>query len=229
MGASFDLAATLRLCDELGVCVALDLTQSLGVVPYCFGALSRTLRLLAACSVHKHLYGMHGTSLVFVSPALLAARGDVPALEPHAHQLAAAAVADWDARDGMTAAGYAAERAPGARRWDAGHSNGLGWAVLAASLRLVLREREDCQQRLAALSGEARRRLAALPGVATVGEAPHFFSLRCERAPELHAHLRARRVYVDLRHGGLRVAFGLYNSAVDVDTLVEVVAQWLAQ
>ncbi len=231
-GSSFDLDSTLRLCDRLGVPVVLDLTQSLGVVPYDFSAVSPALRMMAACSVHKHLYGMHGSSVCFLSEALLASSSHVSPLELHSHQLLPQITSVWDCEGGcMTDAGYPYESAvlPAARRVESGFSNNVGWAILSKSLDLVLANRDTCAAQLSALAGDARVRLKAFEGLKTVGQAPHYFSLQCVGAKELHEHLKTCRVHCDLRHGGLRIAFGLYNSRGDVDRLVEAVQQWLTR
>ena len=112
-------------------------------------------------------------------------------------------------------------------RFEAGLSNTVGLAILSKSLDFVLENVGDAAQKLDALRCRAISKLESKEAVEIRGNAPHFFSIRHPFAKEMHDFLVARKVFVDFRQGGVRVSFGLYNSAADVDRLVEEVDAFL--
>jgi kynureninase len=51
-----------------------------------------------------------------------------------------------------------------------------------------------------------------------------FVTFRTDRAGDLYSALHERNVITDFRRDRLRFGFGIYQDAVDVDRLVEVVS-----
>eukprot|EP00802_Teleaulax_amphioxeia_P021008 Tamp_21329.p1 GENE.Tamp_21329~~Tamp_21329.p1 ORF type:complete len:241 (-),score=26.85 Tamp_21329:427-1125(-) len=64
-GWALHLETISETCRQAGALLCLDLTQSLGVLP--FNGL-RVRPAVVACSVHKWLHGAHGFSLLYVDP-----------------------------------------------------------------------------------------------------------------------------------------------------------------
>jgi cysteine desulfurase / selenocysteine lyase len=217
-------AAVGALCREAGVPLLLDACQSVGQMPVDVGELG--CDMLSATG-RKFLRGPRGTGFLYVRRALIE-RLEPPLLDLHA--------ADWRP-DGS----YAIR--PDARRFENWEGNvaakiGLGVAVDYA-LDVGL---EAIRDRVRALAGELRERLAALPRVTVhdLGEelgATVTFAVEGWAAEEVGSALRERGVntslaptayaQLDLGRRGLpdlvRASPHYYNDVGELDRLLDVV------
>lgn len=204
----------LNECASRDLPVALDLTQSVGVIRYNVNSFPAALRLLMCASVHKHLMGAYGTSLCYIAPSVELC----DPLERTARQTQWDPL--WDTHGGgmKSGHGYQVTLAPNVRRFDAGLSNPVGFSVLEASLKLVLKWSDIVVEHLQSLTDAAKAGLLKL-GYEVIGDAPHFFAFSSPTIPidELSSKLKARCVYCDLRHGRIRFSVGMYNTMEHID------------
>jgi len=215
-----NLDEILSFCAQRRLFVVMDLTQSAGVLPYDVSTFPPNLDYFICCSVHKHLMGVHGTSLCYLSDSLLAMNAVEP-VERHSKQLGNA-TGTWDEHGGgLTAQGYPAPHVAKACRFDAGMSNPVGLAVLNASLELILswNRQEQCAY-LQSLSDAARQGLRKA-GYRVEGDSPHIFNFAhqegFEATRKVHQMLAENNVYTDLRHDGIRVGLGVWNGADEIE------------
>jgi selenocysteine lyase/cysteine desulfurase len=223
----FDLPALLQVCAKKKIPVFFDLTQSLGILDYNVASFPAELHFILCGSVHKHLMGMHGLSLCYVSDRFL----EDPllrhrAVERHSKQLSQSH-AVWDeCAGGMTATGYALDdRLDSAGRYDAGFSNPAGLAVVSASLELILSWGALSEYRayLTKLSGWVKEELEGL-GLLVEGDSPHILSFTSpkgfEETARIQQQLKEAQIFTDLRQSGIRVGFGCYNDQCDGERLI---------
>ena len=241
-GWSVGLQEVLIACAESDSFVILDITQAAGAMEINVSSFPSSLRYALCASDHKHLMGVHGCCCTYFSPNLNLS--DFTALDCHSKQLGNS-TGDWDlCRGGMGPSGYPiSEPAVGARRLDAGLSNPVVWAILAASLKLLLSwDRKAHTARLQHLSNLATSKLALLvdAGVVVDGDCPHIFSIRVvgddndeeesfQRTSQLHAALIEKRIFTDVRHSGIRVGVGIWNSEEDMEALVHCIADFVGK
>ena len=211
-GSLFDLVAIGRRCRSVGAALVLDLTQSLGALPFDLAAVDPDYLVAAS---YKWLLGPYSLGFLYVAPR----RQDGRPLEQN-----------WIARAGaedfrrLTA--YEPRYAVGARRFDMGERSNfallpvagaaieqlLAWGV--ANIAETLRDRTaDVAARLAPAG------IAAMP---PEKRAPHFLSVRLPGGIDdaLAERLAAAHVHVSLRGEGMRITPHLYNNDDDVDRLV---------
>ena len=219
-GARIDLGAVRRRLAEVGGALVLDLTQSLGAMPFDVGDVDPDF-MVAAC--YKWLLGPYTTGFLYVAPRH---HGGRP-LEHH-----------WFGRRGsenFSGLGYPEQFQPGARRFDMGEpSNFTLLPAAVAALDLIL---GWGVANISATAGGfaddiiARAGDLGLSAVPATVRAPHYVSLtaRTGLAPDLADRLAASRVFVSVRGGrSLRITPHVYNEAADVDRLFSVLAQALA-
>ena len=219
-GARLDLAAVRRRLAEVKGALVLDLTQSLGAMPFDVGEVDPDF-MVAAC--YKWLLGPYTTGFLYVAPRH---HGGRP-LEHH-----------WFGRAGsenFSGLGYPEEFQPGARRFDMGEPSNFALLPAAvAALDLIL---GWGVANIAATAGAFADEIIArggdlgLTAVPTKVRAPHYVGLtsRAGLAPDLADRLAASRVFVSVRGGrSLRITPHVYNEAADVDRLFSVLTQALA-
>ena len=222
-GWTLDLAAVLAQCARGGNPVLIDVTQSCGAMPLDVSTFPAGLEFMLACSVHKHLMGIHGTCVALICDKWMEL-DNVEPLERHSKQMGNASGA-WDLEEnGMGPEGYPMEPIHTAGRFDTGLSNPVGWAILAESLRVLLGwKRSEQAALLSSLTKRAKNGLKDLPNVQVLGDCPHFFAIRLESLDQtkaLHTKMWSERIRTDLRHSAIRVGVGVYNTPQDMDALV---------
>ena len=213
-GGMVDLVAVGVACRAVGAALVLDLTQSLGALPFDCAAVQPDFAI-AAC--YKWLMSPYGTGMIYVDPRYH--KGN-----PIEH--------NWINRAGSEdftrLVDYRDDFQPGARRFDMGQksnppllmgaSAGMDmlqdWGVAAISATLGAMNDEIANA--AAAIG-----LSALPKDA---RAPHFLSLSFpgDVPGDLMEKLAAAQVFVSQRSQSLRVTPHLYNDRADWEPLIAV-------
>ena len=213
-GAMIDLSAVGAAARGVGAALVLDLTQSLGALPFDLAAVAPDYIVAGA---YKWLLGPYNFGFLYAAPERQSGRP----LEQ-----------GWVTRAGSDRhhdlTDYRDEFLPGARRFDVGERGNyiavpmataaleqiLDWGVpaIAESLRPLV---EETAERAAALG---------LRPTPVAGRAPHFLGLRLAEGPPsgLAERLLAERIYVSLRGDCLRVAPHLYNRPADIERLFAV-------
>jgi selenocysteine lyase/cysteine desulfurase len=219
-GRLVDLEAVGAACRKVGAAFVLDLTQSLGALPF-------DVRLVqpdfAVAASYKWLMGPYGIGMLYAAPKHHGG-------EPIEH--------NWINRAGSedftSLADYREDFQPGARRFDMGEKSNppLLMGAAAAARMLLDWGIENIAETLGARNRDISARAVAL-GLSVPREsdrAPHFLSLRLpDAAPtDLPERLAAEQVFVSLRGRSLRVTPHLYNDDADCDRLFDVLERALA-
>tara|TARA_R110002073_G_scaffold6054_6_gene36502 strand:- start:7665 stop:8798 length:1134 start_codon:yes stop_codon:yes gene_type:complete len=210
-GGQLDLAAISDAARRQGAALVLDLTQSLGVMPFEMAAIQPDFAV-AAC--YKWMLGPYSIGALYVAPQ---------------HQQGEPLEENWIVRDRAEdfarLVDYADEYAPGARRFDMGERSGF---QLVPAANVCLQQILDwgpaeISNTLGARTAEIAEAVAPL-GLrdATPQRAPHYLCLALpETAPaDLVKRLAAHQVFVSQRGDRLRVTPHLYNDQTDLARLV---------
>ncbi|WP_150099696.1 aminotransferase class V-fold PLP-dependent enzyme [Maricaulis maris] len=212
-GGALDLAAISDAARRQGAALVLDLTQSLGVMPFDLAAIQPDFAVAAS---YKWLLGPYAMGFLYVAPH---------------HQSGEPLEQNWIVRDRAEdfarLVDYADAHAPGARRFDMGERSNFQLVPAAsASLSAMLDWGTDA---LAATLGQANRQLAdrlaplGLRGT-TPNRAPHYLSLSLpDGAPaDLTARLAAQDIYVSQRGDRMRITPHVYNDEADFQRFASV-------
>jgi len=208
-GALLDLARIGARLREVGATLALDLTQSLGAMPFDLAAVQPDVVVAAA---YKWLLGPYSIGFMHVAPPW---QHGVP-LEHN-----------WIGRLGSENFGglvrYRDDYQGGARRYDVGEPSNFALmpAAVAALEQIVAWDLGRISATLGELTRELVYRGAKLgfTAVAEARRAPHYLGLRCEGGlPEgLGERLAAQQVFVSTRGAALRITPHVYNDSADLD------------
>jgi selenocysteine lyase/cysteine desulfurase len=210
-GARNDLDALGRLCQERGVLFCVDAIQSLGCLPLDVEA-SR-IDFLAADG-HKWLLSVEGCGIFYCARRVLdllrpRAVGWRSVVDPY----------DFDS--------YRTQLRPGAARFEEGTPNTAGIFALGAAIDLLLEIGIDAiARRVLALTDRLARGLrergAEVSSPREAGEASGIVSFRLPDEPveRTVARLRAQRVFVVARRGGVRASPHFYNDEGELERLL---------
>jgi selenocysteine lyase/cysteine desulfurase len=211
-GGRLDLVRIGQVCRDLGAALVLDLTQSLGALPFDVNDVQPDF---AVAANYKWLLGPYSTGLMYVAPKW----HDGSPLEEGWIQRA-------NSRDFSSLILYSDDYDAGARRFDMGERS--NFALLPAAERAMQQILEWKIPQISEACGAMNRRLAAAAaelGFSSPAEslrAPHYLCLRRE-APipkELANVLAQERVFVSVRGSSIRVAPHLYNTVEDCERLI---------
>jgi selenocysteine lyase/cysteine desulfurase len=216
-GTWVDLVKVGARAREVGAALVVDATQSLGALPLNVEQVRPDYLVSAG---YKWLMGPYSQGYLYVAPQ---------------HREGRPVELNWIARKGSEdfarLIDYREEFQPGARRFDVGERSNF---VLVPMASAALRQLHawgvgSIQETLRELT----RRVAA--GAQGLGlevapeayRAGHLVGLRRRGgyAAEVLARLAASRIYVSVRGDNLRVAPHLYNTAEDVDRLLNALAE----
>ncbi len=211
-GSLVDLEAVGRRCREVAAGLVVDLTQSIGALPFDAAAIQPDFAVAAG---YKWMMGPYTLGFLYVAPKHQGGR-------PFEH--------NWIARqDSENFAGlvdYKDGFQPGARRFDMGEGanfNNLPMAV-AALEQLLEWGVEEIQETLSAMTAQIAERAAPLGLRATDSglRAGHFLGLGFPGdVPDgLLERLAAENVYVSVRGQSMRVTPHLFNNEADVERLI---------
>lgn len=228
-GYRVDLAALSKLCRERGVWLVLDAIQQLGAVPL---DVRQTPVDILCCGGHKWLNSPFGCGFLYVS------RDALPRLTPPiaGYLSVADPPGGWGEyfQDPTTTPVKNYDFAGGARRFETGGTANYPGAVgLAASLNLIhsLGQQNICDH-IRSLSDQLLAGLDQLPvkvvsprAAANRAGIVTFSVGSAEENVKLMNQLLERKILVSVRYtsgvGGIRVSCHFYNSAEDVERLVE--------
>jgi selenocysteine lyase/cysteine desulfurase len=228
-GFRTDIDRLGRACRERGVMLVVDAAQSVGVLETDVHA--SAIDALAA-STQKGLLGLYGMGFLYcrrewaerMRPAYLARFG-VDLGDSHE-----AAVGDFTYR-----------LRPGALRFDLGNYNFVAAAAAHESLRFLLELGVTNIERyvlglshtlaqglldlgLPVCGGQPGPHLAHIVTAGQIGRGGHD-STDDPRFGALHTHLAANRVKLSIRKGALRFSLHVYNTARDVERVLDLVKQ----
>ncbi|MEM8827123.1 MAG: aminotransferase class V-fold PLP-dependent enzyme, partial [Pseudomonadota bacterium] len=203
-GGALDLVAIGAAAQAAGAALVLDLTQSLGAMPFDLSAVQPDYMVAAT---YKWLLGPYGTALIYIAPH----RQDGVPLEEN-----------WMNRAGSEdfagLTDYTEDYQPGAARFDMGEkSNPPLMNGAAAALDLIDDWGvENIAETLGARTAQIAAAARAL-GLTADDEpvrAPHFLSLGFPNGvpTDLMARLSAANVFVSLRGASLRVSPHLWTT-----------------
>ena len=215
-GGRLDLVRIGAACRNIGAALALDLTQSLGALPFSVRGLQNGVQpdfAVAAC--YKWLLGPYSVGLLYVAPQW---HSGIP-LEENWIQRA-------NARDFSSLILYTENYDQGARRFDMGERS--NFALLPAADRAIKQLLEWKVDQVSETAGAMSSRLAE--AAAELGfqapreplRAPHYLALR-RKTPvpkELPEMLAREKVFVSIRGTSIRVTPNVYNTIEDCDRLI---------
>jgi len=212
-GGVFELEQIADACRANGTALSLDLTQSLGVLPF---DVSRIQPDFLSCAAYKWLLGPYSIGFLYVSERWQ--REGRPIEHNWIHRK--------NAEDFARLVDYQDEFEPGARRFDVGERSNFALVPAAeAGLRQILEWGVDsvCTS-IEALADTIAERLRPLGLIALPRQerAPHYLGMQMEAGlpPGLLPELAKRRVYVSVRGSSIRITPHLYNNEADIDRLV---------
>ncbi len=207
-GGMIDLAAVGAAARRHGAALVLDLTQSLGALPFDAEAVDADFTAVAC---YKWLLGPYSTGFLHVA----ARHHQGTPLEQCWHNRE-------NAKDFAALTAYRDALAPGAARFDAGESSNFALLpALEAALAQILEWgvdniRTTCAAHTAQLASIARS--CGLEAEKESVRAPHYLSLTlpADTPGDLLAHLRARHVFVSRRGDRLRVTPHVWVNEADI-------------
>jgi selenocysteine lyase/cysteine desulfurase len=216
-GGRLDLVRIGEACRKLGAALALDLTQSLGALPFSVGGLQNGVQPdFAVAASYKWLLGPYSVGLLYVAPKW---QQGMP-LEENWIQRS-------NAHDFSSLILYAEDYDAGARRFDMGERS--NFALLPAAVRAMKQLLEWNVAQVSETAGALNRQLAS--AAADVGffapaepwRAPHYLCLRRKAAipKELPEMLAREKVFVSVRGSSIRVTPHVYNTLEDCDRLIQ--------
>ena len=214
-GGRLDLVRIGEACRKLGAALVLDLTQSLGALPFSVRDLQNGVQPdFAVAASYKWLLGPYSVGLLYVAPKW---QDGIP-LEENWIQRA-------NARD-FSSILYTGNYDVGARRFDMGERS--NFALLPAAVRAMKQLLEWEVAQISETVGALNRQLAnaaADMGFSAPSEpfrAPHYLALRRKAAipKELPEMLAREKVFVSVRGSSIRVTPHVFNTAEDCERLI---------
>ncbi len=210
-GGRLDLLRIGEACRKLGAALVLDLTQSLGALPFSVRDVQPDFAVAAS---YKWLLGPYSVGLLYVAPKW---HGGIP-LEENWIQRA-------NARDFANLL-YTNNYDEGARRFDMGERS--NFALLPAAVRAMEQLLEWEVAQISDTAGALNRQLASAAadmGFSAPAEplrAPHYLALRRKTAipKELPEMLARDKVFVSVRGSSIRVTPNVYNTVEDCERLI---------
>jgi selenocysteine lyase/cysteine desulfurase len=211
-GGCLDLVRIGQVCRQHRTALVLDLTQSLGALPFSVRDVQPDFAV-AAC--YKWLLSPYTTGFLYVAPKWHGGRS----LEENW-------IVRANAQDFSSLILYTDAYDSGARRFDMGERS--NFALLPAAIRAMQQLLEWGIAEISSTIGAFTRQLAkeaAGLGFSSLDEqfrAPHYLCLRREAGiPRQFAETLAQhRVYVSVRGSSVRVTPHVYNSAADLERFV---------
>lgn len=218
-GGIIDLGVIGERCRAVGSALVLDITQSIGALPFDVAAI-RPDYVIAGC--YKWMMGPYSLGFLYAAPK---------------HQDGQPLEQNWISRAGSEnfsrLIDYRDDYQPGARRFDVGERSNFALMPQAiAALEMLLdwtvpAIAETLAEKTAAIAERARS--IGLAPMSANRRAGHFLGVRFpDGVPDgLPERLADNQVYVSLRGDSLRITPHLYNNESDVDRLFSVLQSLL--
>lgn len=218
-GSLIDLETVSRHSRSYGTLLVLDLTQSIGALPFDVGAIKPDFAVAAG---YKWMMGPYSLGFMYVAPDWQDGR-------PLEH--------NWIARRGSEdfarLVDYGHEYQPGARRFDVGESANFALMPMAVAALEQLLEwgvdqiAETLSERTETIADQAAS-LGLSAGDSSM-RAGHFLGLRFAGGlpADLLTQLAAAGVYVSVRGDSMRVTPHVYNNDNDIDRLLSELSRLL--
>jgi selenocysteine lyase/cysteine desulfurase len=211
-GGLLDLVAIGEKCRSVGAALVLDLTQSLGALPFDIASVQPDF-CVSAC--YKWMMGPYGIGALYVAPKYH--KG-----QPIEHNWVNRA----GAQDFSRLTDYTNDFQPGARRYDMGEKSNPPLLLAAkAGIDMLIEWGVDAVS--ATLAAKTNAIADAARGIGIIADdigmrAPHFLSLRfSDGVPDgLTDRLASANVFVSLRGTSLRVTPHVYNDYADSAALI---------
>ena len=211
-GGRLDLVRIGTACRKIGSALVLDLTQSLGALPF---SVREVQPDFAAAANYKWLMGPYTTGLLYVAPKWHGGRS----LEENW-------IVRANARDFASLILYTGNYDEGARRFDMGERSNFGLLPAATSAMRQLLQWGVAE--ISETAGALNRQLAA--EAAGIGfssppeelRAPHYLCLRKKDGipAGLSEILARQKVFVSVRGSSIRVTPHVYNTPKDMQRLI---------
>jgi len=213
-GSVFDLLAISERCREVGAALVLDLTQSLGILPFSIAEVDPDFVVAAT---YKWLLGPYSLSLLYAAPR---------------HHDGEPVEQTWMVREGAedfaNLAHYRDEIYPDARRYDVGETSNFVLVPMATeALRLMSGWGVTAIHAYVRELGASIRSGALDLGFEVSQSAPHIIGLELPTTmastgtrEALVETLAKKKVYVSLRGNTIRVSPHVYNDSSDVQRLL---------
>jgi selenocysteine lyase/cysteine desulfurase len=212
-GGRLDLVRIGETCRKFGAALVLDLTQSLGALPFSVRDVQPDFAV-AAC--YKWLLGPYSVGVLYVAPKWQTGKP----LEENWIQRA-------NARDFSSLILYTKNYDQGARRFDMGERS--NFALLPAAMQAIKQLLKWDVAQISATIGGLNRQLAE--AAAELGftapqeplRAPHYLCLRRKTAiqRELPEMLAREKVFVSVRGSSIRVTPHVYNTPQEAERLIK--------
>ncbi len=213
-GGLIDLEVVGAELRRLGAALVVDVTQSLGAMPFDVAEIQPNFLV---CATYKWLLGPYSMGFLYVAPHHQAGR-------PLEHSW----ITRQGAEDFAGLVNYRDGFQPGARRYDVGERANFALMppTIAALEQILIWSVPEIQATLGAMTGEIAARAAELGLLSAPPSrrAGHFLGLRFPSGvPDgLLDRLAAAHVHVSLRGDAMRVTPHVYNTAADIDRLFTV-------
>jgi selenocysteine lyase/cysteine desulfurase len=211
-GGLLDLVRVGERVRAVGAALVLDLTQSLGALPFDVGAVRPDFMV---CACYKWLLGPYSVGFLYVAPKHQGGRPIELGPWSRLH-----------AEDGARRLDYIEDWQSGARRYDMGERSNFTLLPMAiASLeQLIAWQPAVIARTLAAGTTDIAKRAATLGLGSARLRAGHFIGLRFPKGTPtgLAERLAKEKIYVSLRGPSLRVTPHLYNRPDEIDRLFAV-------
>ncbi|MBB4256790.1 MULTISPECIES: aminotransferase class V-fold PLP-dependent enzyme [unclassified Bradyrhizobium] len=213
-GHRFDIESVGAMCTRKKLYFVVDVMQAIGVVPVNAAAIGASF---IGSGSHKGLLVPQGLGLLYWDKTL-------KELEPA--YLAAASLAEVP--DDLIARADRMAPSPAARRFELGNFNLPAVHALSASLDMIEQIGvQNIQNHCFDLGDHLITRLDEL-GVGLVGprerkhRAPHIYVIALPASDWL-GHFEENGVRVSPERDGIRVSLGMFNTATDIDRLIDVI------
>ncbi|MBB4391024.1 aminotransferase class V-fold PLP-dependent enzyme [Bradyrhizobium sp. ERR14] len=213
-GHRFDIESVGAMCSRKKVYFVVDVMQAIGVVPINAAAIGASF---IGSGSHKGLLVPQGLGLLYWDKTL-------KELEPA--YLAAASLAEVP--DDLIARTDRMAPSPAAKRFELGNFNLPAVHALSASLDMIEQIGvQNIQNHCFDLGDHLITRLDEL-GVRLVGprerkhRAPHIYVIALPASDWL-GHFEENGVRVSPERDGIRVSLGMFNTATDIDRLIDVI------
>jgi selenocysteine lyase/cysteine desulfurase len=211
-GGKLDLVHIGAACRKLGAALVLDLTQSLGALPFSMRDVQPDFAVAAS---YKWLLGPYSVGLLYVAPKW---HSGLPLEENWIQR--------FNARDFSSLILYTENYDTGARRFDMGER--ANFALLPPAVHAMKQLLEWDVARVSETAGALNRQLATAAadmGFSAPAEplrAPHYLALRRKGAipKELPEILAKEKVFVSVRGSSIRIAPHVYNTDEDCERLI---------